>query len=197
MGTRHLICIVKDKDYKLAQHGQWDGYPSGQGEDIVNFILTWDRPRFEEHLKNSRCLTSDETHALWKSFGADDSGFVTLDISDKFGKVYAQLDRDSGAKTLEYIQDTIEPVLAPLSLDFAADSFFCEYAYIIDLDKDILEVYRGFNKTKLKPKERFSKLKPSKENDEYQPIKHWISYDFSKLRPGLMTELEASEKEES
>lgn len=27
MGTRHLTAVVIDGDYKVAQYGQWDGYP--------------------------------------------------------------------------------------------------------------------------------------------------------------------------
>jgi hypothetical protein len=30
------------------------------------------------------------------------------------------------------------------NLDFATDSLFCEWAYIVDLDNKLLEVYRGF-----------------------------------------------------
>lgn len=29
MGTRHIIAVVADDEYKIAQYGQWDGYPSG------------------------------------------------------------------------------------------------------------------------------------------------------------------------
>ena len=28
MGTRNLTCVFKDGEYKVAQYGQWDGYPS-------------------------------------------------------------------------------------------------------------------------------------------------------------------------
>jgi len=27
MGTRNLTCVMKDGQYKVAQYGQWDGYP--------------------------------------------------------------------------------------------------------------------------------------------------------------------------
>ena len=39
MGTRNLT-LVKDKEgkTKVAQYGQWDGYPEGQGSTILNFI---------------------------------------------------------------------------------------------------------------------------------------------------------------
>jgi len=38
MGTRHLICVVKGKEYIVAQYGQWDGYPTGQGIGVLNFF---------------------------------------------------------------------------------------------------------------------------------------------------------------
>ena len=31
--------------------------------------------------------------------------------------------------------------------EFLKDSLFCEYAYIINLDEKVLEIYRGFNKS--------------------------------------------------
>ena len=38
MGTRHLICVVSDNQYRIAQYGQWDGYPEGQGAAILEFL---------------------------------------------------------------------------------------------------------------------------------------------------------------
>ena len=32
----------------------------------------------------------------------------------------------------------------PDNLDFAQDSLFCEWAYVVDLDAGVLEVYKGF-----------------------------------------------------
>jgi len=29
MGTRHCIIAVCDGEHKIAQYGQWDGYPTG------------------------------------------------------------------------------------------------------------------------------------------------------------------------
>ena len=39
MGTRNLTCVVKNGEYKVAQYGQFDGYPSGVGCDILEELL--------------------------------------------------------------------------------------------------------------------------------------------------------------
>ena len=38
MGTRHLIIVKSEGKTKVAQYGQWDGYPTGQGKDIAIFL---------------------------------------------------------------------------------------------------------------------------------------------------------------
>ena len=52
MGTRHLICVVKDGEFKVAQYGQWDGYFSGQGQNILNFLRddSFNLSHFKEQL---------------------------------------------------------------------------------------------------------------------------------------------------
>ena len=39
MGTRHMIGVVKDGIPRIAQYGQWDGYPSGQGVTANYYIV--------------------------------------------------------------------------------------------------------------------------------------------------------------
>lgn len=31
MGTRNLTAVYLDGEYKIAQYGQWDGYPKDKG----------------------------------------------------------------------------------------------------------------------------------------------------------------------
>lgn len=38
MGTRHLICIFYKGKWVVAQYGQWDGYPEGQGFKLFRFL---------------------------------------------------------------------------------------------------------------------------------------------------------------
>ena len=38
MGTRHITTVVAEGEFVVAQYGQWDGYPTGAGNDIVASI---------------------------------------------------------------------------------------------------------------------------------------------------------------
>jgi hypothetical protein len=38
MGTRNLTRVICDGKTKVAQYGQWDGYPEGQGKTVLNFL---------------------------------------------------------------------------------------------------------------------------------------------------------------
>jgi hypothetical protein len=79
------------------------------------------------------------------------------------------------------------------SVGFAADSLFCEWAYLIDLDKNVLEVYQGFNTKPLDKGQRFSDMSKDRENSEYYPIRMIKSYDLGNL-PTLAEFVEELEK---
>ena len=146
MGTRHLISIYVDGEAKLAQYGQWDGNPGGQGTTIVNFLRGADLDRFKAQVQKARMIGEEERQALWVAAGASpDDDFVSMGrISYRFKKANPQLSRDSGAGTLGYIMEAEEPLVSGDSTAFAADSLFCEWAYVIDLDEMTFEVYKGF-----------------------------------------------------
>ena len=38
MGTRNLTIVFMDGKYRVAQYGQWDGYPEGQGLTCLRFV---------------------------------------------------------------------------------------------------------------------------------------------------------------
>ena len=54
------------------------------------------------------------------------------------------------------------------SLDFAGDSLFCEWGYVIDLDTMKFEVYEGFQKRPLSASDRFAGIEKSEDSDYYQ-----------------------------
>jgi hypothetical protein len=57
MGTRNATIVIKDNKTKVAQYGQWDGYPSGQGVTALNFLRQANLSQFlGERLVNFLCL---------------------------------------------------------------------------------------------------------------------------------------------
>lgn len=166
MGTRNLTMVQLDGECKVAQYGQWDGYPSGQGETILDWLIAWRRPEFEEKLRR---LTFYEDHEL-------------KEIGEQFPRdwpnLFPHISRDMGAEILQYIMEK-DGLKLKDSRDFAGDSLFCEWAYVLDLDANKLEVYRGFNTSPLSEGDRFLGLKT--DGNEYYPIKLAASYSLDDL----------------
>ena len=180
MGTRHLIAVVKDKKYVVAQYGQWDGYLSGQGKDILSFLKNdIDRKKFENNLDKVSYATSDELQRMWKEAGADDSEFIGMEVSDKFKEMYPENSRDTGANILNIIKDTNKPLKIVNDINFPKDGLMCDYAYVIDFDNSVFEVYRGFNEEPLVSTDRFYSENPNKDDKYY--VKLLVKFDFDNL----------------
>lgn len=174
MGTRHLIAVVLDGEYKVAQYGQWDGYLTGQGNAILKFLgqLGGDDNLacFEKNLRRCKFITDSDIIR----FREDENSQETKQFID-----FA--DRDIGSKILYFIRDyeLDETIYLRDSITFGADSLFCEYAYVIDLDNKVLEVYTGFNRSPIDSSERFASIPP--ETDGYYQVKLFSKYNFSEL----------------
>lgn len=164
MGTRNLTAVFMDGEYRVAQYGQWDGYPEGQGLICLKFLRDkMNEKRFREQLNNVHFGNKEELDKLFSEFGADISGSISIENYDRFKKAYPELHRDTASEILQMIQDGNVRVLKN-DLDFAADGLFCEWAYVIDLDTRRFEVYTGFHKEPLTEKDRFYFLKDKEEN---------------------------------
>jgi len=145
MGTRHLICIYWQGKWYLAQYGQWDGYPRAQGVAILEFLSN------SENVKNLKYGLEHCVHQ------------VSAEELDAYAarKPPPSLDRTTSAKLLSIIAsagaealqrhdessdqavDVADKIPLFLELKFVLDSIYCEWAYVIDLDTECLEVYSG------------------------------------------------------
>jgi len=187
MGTRNLTCVVKDGEYKLAKYGQWDGHRESLGAEILTFLRDeFDREKFLKGLSKVKLITTEKLQQFWTEVGADPkSNFCSMEVSEKFKQAHPELSRDpSGAVVLRMIQAGTCEWSRP-GIEFAADSLFCEWAYVIDLDKNTFEIYEGFNKTPLDSSERFANvpLPPLQagENREYYQVRLLRSYSLRRL----------------
>lgn len=167
MGTRHLIAVQLDGQYRIAQYGQWDGYPAGQGQDIVKFLESMDRPKFEAKLRASHLMTREELEALSATLPSD------------WPERYPHFSRDAGSDILSYVMNGEDGIKLKNSIDFAGDGLFCEFGYVIDLDKNTFELFKGFQKGHIDPSERFANA--PRDNPEYAPIKLAGSWSLTEL----------------
>ena len=164
MGTRHLIAVQLDGEYKIAQYGQWDGYPEGQGMTTLHFLRSMDEDKFKSALRNSSFISDDELMALWKQYGADDDGMVSLSDADRMKKDHPEYSRDTSADILQMVQEHPEGMKLHNQIRFAANGLFCEWAWVIDLDKRTFEGYRGFGSEPLTEQDRFYFLRDLEQN---------------------------------
>lgn len=150
MGTRGLTCVAVDRELKVAQYGQWDHYPDGVGMGIAEFvehIVNADIVElFANAVRECRFLTDEEVLEKKKAvpWYKEDSGWITLDVSEKVKKELPELHRDTGAGILQMVLDGTRELQDAHT--FAADGVFCEWAYVVDLDKqEILVFMDGFS----------------------------------------------------
>lgn len=181
MGTRNLTVVFMDGEYKVAQYGQWDGYPEGQGTTCLVFLRDeMDESKFREQLKKVHFANKEELYSLYAEFGANQDGSISMRDYDKFKNAYPELHRDTAANVLKMIQDGNVRLLKN-DIDFAADGLFCEWAYVIDLDKRRFEVYTGFHKEPLTERDRFYFLKDKEAGNGYSGIHMVTSWSLDDL----------------
>lgn len=158
MGTRNLT-LVKDRsgNTKVAQYGQWDGYPEGQGSTILNFIKNKEnRDKLEEVIGKVKFITPDVPQKVkgyieaydkrcptWSNepdnrTEADRYWFDNLISRDVCGKILESLI----AINVELLPNEFDKVIYLQDRSgFADDSLFCEFAYCVNYQTEKLEVY--------------------------------------------------------
>jgi len=193
VGTRNLTCVVLGGEFKIAQYGQWDGYPSGQGATILKFLSKFvketdelDYDALTEFTASVAALTeisdADLTKA-WEECGADTgSSWVGLAVSDEFEKKYPEFHRDTAAEILD-LGYCGKAKKVELSTEFAKDGLFCKFVYVIDLDVLTLTMYCGSKS----PDANFGHFAskdgqpPQVHESGYYPVSVVATYNLNKL----------------
>lgn len=192
MGTRNLTMVIdRQGTIKVAQYGQWDGYPSGNGVEIlafakdknnleklekrlndVNFITPTCSAKkfFEDYNKRARenCLTDNDKY-FFETFMSRDVGADILKniVNEDYSNMPNEL-----KGTIWLGNET----------KFGQDSIFCEWAYCINFQTNKLECFDGFNKSKKRQHPRFAIKKPrERATGDYYGIRLLKEYDLDNL----------------
>ena len=124
MGTRHLTKVIdKDNVTRIAQYGQWDGYPEYTGKRILEFIsehLIIDK--IEKSLSKAEFVSDEYVQQVYDKMTRD---------SD-FSIEYPSLTRDTGCDILRVLVYSNGPIPLVDSSEFENDSLFCEGVYTIN-----------------------------------------------------------------
>jgi hypothetical protein len=128
MGTRNLTVVKNSQGTtKIAQYGQWDGYPSYSGIQALSFLRgKTNVDNLLAKLDNVEFVSDEEVDQLYKQF-------ETTDWENKeFLNAYPGLHRDTGILILGIVANSNSTIKTVDNTEFANDSLFCEGIYEVD-----------------------------------------------------------------
>jgi hypothetical protein len=128
MGTRNLT-VVKNKagQTKIAQYGQWDGYPSYSGIQALEFLRNKDwQALLQSKLDLVEFVGDEEVDTLYKQYESTDWE------NKDFLNAYPGLHRDTGIGILAVVASATAPIKSVDNTEFAKDELFCEGVYEVD-----------------------------------------------------------------
>lgn len=132
MGTRHQQKVItKAGELKVNQYGQWDGYPEGQGLDILRFLRGSNLVKYQENLEALNRITEEQGQMV-----EDDEDWKIN---------YPYLSRDCGSDIHKMIEDGVVKFVQFIDDDEAKS--WCEGFYTIDFKRNLfIAEYHGFIK---------------------------------------------------
>lgn len=189
MGTRGAWGFRINGEDKVT-YNHWDSYPEGLGQDIVNALRKIPLDNLRERAANLRLVNGqDQADAgdieRLKKF-ADDS------VSSRSMTEWYVLLR----KTQGDLPATLEAGVMIDGKGFVADSLFCEWAYLVNLDEGVLEVFQGFQREPHQ-KGRFANMESEKTHrgeNQYYPVAWIASFDLNNLPENLLQSLNLPEE---
>ena len=143
MGTRGLWGFRNEGKDKLT-YNHFDSYPTGLGETVRKFITSHPVDVLRK-IASKIELVDGKSEPTEKQI-KECSKWTDLSVSNQSTKDWYCLLKGIQSDP-ELYSDYHNKHYMIDSKDFIQDSLFCEYAYIINLDTEKLEIYLGFQKT--------------------------------------------------
>ena len=184
IGTRGAIGLFKGGKGKVT-YNHFDSYPDGVGKEILREVKEFSVEQMKKAFDGLKLVSDSQeepTPKEIKEFEQYSNAGVGEVMTNTEVHTYYQL--------LRNLQGTIEPYLngqVKLMIDnedFLKDSLFCEYAYIVNLDKEVFEVWVGFQKQPQENRYKHTQEEIQKEIDWWKKerqIDHTKEYFNCKL----------------
>ena len=140
MGTRGAYGIRLNGQDKVFYNG-YDSYPSVLGNDMLKVVRRYTTDELEDFFDSledvsGRNITPEDIEAC-SSYGLS---FRNVGTGDDWYSLLRDVQGDLATQIklkIPFYED---------ATDFLDDPLFCEWAYIINLDDDTLEVYGGYDR---------------------------------------------------
>lgn len=147
MSTRGLYGLRKNGIDKCT-YNHSDSYPDWLGKEILEFCARNSIEKLSRLFDNIEIVSEGSTPTEEQIEICKKAGYVNLSVSSRNETDWYCLLRNLQGNFNAYtkcIEDNTKVFMTNGS-DFIQDSLFCEYAYIINLDDEVLEFYEGFQK---------------------------------------------------
>ena len=174
MGTRGAYGFRVDGQDKVT-YNRFDSYPGGLGEEMIGFIRQTPDSELLAIAKRLK-MVDGNTAPTEKQIEQYRDKTLDLSVSGQTENEWYCLLRDAQGKPNMW-KGTVNHMIEGAS--FLGDSLFCEWAYIINVDIGVLEVYKGFNKNPDAPG-RYAAL--STGGNEYSGVALIDEVPFSYIR---------------
>ena len=170
MGTRGAIVFVSGGVEKTV-YNHWDSYPSSLGVKMVEWLrhAGQDLPTLRRRVDALRMVSPDMD--------------PTAEDRERLSR-YADPDVNRGEGWYSLLRHTqgdpeaiLEAGVAEDVASFPLDSLFCEWTYVVDLDNENFEVYKGFQDAG-PTKGRWSTVSAPNE-DGYWPVSQITSWSIA------------------
>src|SRR5262245_12553784 len=137
MGTRGFMGWAVD-GHLYGSYNHFDSYPTGLGKGMGEAIEVMLKTGLEHYRTLARSMRKVKEGDKPTEEDRKKYGHLWQDVSDG-ADWYSFLRANQGG-----LVETLESGIYHDGIDFPKDSLWCEWAYVADFDRQILEVYEGF-----------------------------------------------------
>lgn len=138
MGTRGIMGFATGGTTMVA-YNHYDSYPDELGRKVFEWACTMDADQAKAQLADLQVVKDSEEPTAAQLELLAERGFTSAANVSTGADFYSWL-RDTQGDP----QRALDSGFWMDAGDFPADSLFCEYGYVVNLDDRTLEVYRGF-----------------------------------------------------
>ena len=188
MDTRHVVFVYYQGRFVLAQYGQFDGYPEAEGAVILEFIQT---PGNIDRLKNGLDFiympSKNDLAGIHREIkevvsetnkSTDTVQPLNYDIVVK--SLFPSLSILMCGEILEIVAQATAEKRVPVSLNpHLIYDDWCEWAYVVDLDAEVFEVYCFAERELAMSSRRFKGMEGQEPHDSVPKMA--TSFGFAEL----------------